>query len=60
MLENEADSATAEGTDNETTDGASTDEVRNGVTTRPRRASRPAGPPPEVEEPPAQPPAADD
>ncbi|MEU5992887.1 Rne/Rng family ribonuclease [Spirillospora sp. NPDC047418] len=64
MLENEADSATAEGTENETTDGASTGngaaENGTGVTTRPRRASRPAGPPPEVEEPPAQPPAADD
>ncbi|CNG11793.1 ribonuclease E [Mycobacterium tuberculosis] len=62
MLENEADSATAEGTDNEMTDGASpangAAENGTGVTARPRRASRPAGPPPEVEEPPAQPPAA--
>ncbi|NVI89786.1 hypothetical protein, partial [Actinomadura sp. BRA 177] len=54
MLENEADSATAEGTDNEPTDTAET--PANGVTTRPRRASRPAGPPPEptAEEPVAE------
>ncbi|TDD26581.1 ribonuclease E/G [Actinomadura sp. KC06] len=48
MLENEADSANAEGTENENT-GTASAEVENGagVTSRPRRASRPAGPPPE-------------
>ncbi|WP_433226780.1 Rne/Rng family ribonuclease [Actinomadura formosensis] len=60
MLENEVDSAAAEGTDEETTDTATT---RNGgaesasarVTSRPRRASRPAGPPPDVDDTPAEP-----
>ncbi|GAA4233432.1 hypothetical protein GCM10022254_35880 [Actinomadura meridiana] len=41
MLENEADSAAAEG--NDTTDNDTSTEA----TSRPRRASRPAGPPPE-------------
>ncbi|WP_396449600.1 Rne/Rng family ribonuclease [Actinomadura sp.] len=62
MLENEADSATAEGTDNETIDSETTDTEETpatGVTSRPRRASRPAGPPPEVDESPAEPPAAE-
>ncbi|MFB4307238.1 ribonuclease E/G [Actinomadura sp. GTD37] len=67
MLENEADSATAEGSENETTDGPTTEtpatgsgstENGTGVTSRPRRASRPAGPPPEVDDSPAAPPAA--
>ncbi|QKG21308.1 Rne/Rng family ribonuclease [Actinomadura verrucosospora] len=69
MLDNEADAATAEGTEEETTgtaaEGAGTENgTRNGagsgVTSRPRRrASRPAGPPPDVEEAPAaEPPAA--
>ncbi|MFV2216330.1 ribonuclease E/G [Actinomadura sp. LOL_016] len=55
MLENEADSAQAEGTDNETTAASGTSGAEtSGVTTRPRRrASRPAGPPPEIEESPA-------
>ncbi|MFC6930251.1 ribonuclease E/G [Actinomadura yumaensis] len=45
MLDNEADSATAEGTE---------EQNASGVTRTPRRrASRPAGPPPEVEEAPA-------
>ncbi|WP_433473484.1 Rne/Rng family ribonuclease [Spirillospora sp. CA-142024] len=67
MLENEADSATAEGTDDQTVDNgtAETAPAENapaenaGVTTRPRRASRPAGPPPEVDDAPAAPPAAE-
>ncbi|NKZ06759.1 Rne/Rng family ribonuclease [Actinomadura latina] len=61
MLENEADSATAEGTDDETTETAGTaaNGTAAGVTSRPRRASRPAGPPPEVDETPAGPPAAE-
>ncbi|RFS83237.1 ribonuclease E/G [Actinomadura spongiicola] len=80
MLENEADSANAEGTDNDTTDdptnantanasaksantgdaGAATDpgpEAESGAETeakaRARRASRPAGPPPEAPDGPA-------
>ncbi|MFB4301660.1 Rne/Rng family ribonuclease [Actinomadura sp. NTSP31] len=67
MLDNEADAASAEGTD-EQTDGAATgsaapesgpesgpqNEAASGVTSRPRRrASRPAGPPPDVEDAPA-------
>ncbi|QKW37974.1 Rne/Rng family ribonuclease [Actinomadura sp. NAK00032] len=64
MLENEVDSAAADGTDEETTETASgangsTAEQGSGVTSRPRRASRPAGPPPEVDDAPAQPPAAE-
>ncbi|WP_206700367.1 hypothetical protein, partial [Actinomadura sp. RB99] len=55
MLDNEADAANAEGTDEETTATATGDGGENGaaagVTSRPRRrASRPAGPPPDVEE----------
>ncbi|TDD85334.1 Rne/Rng family ribonuclease [Actinomadura rubrisoli] len=47
MLENEADSAAAEGTHDETGDN----ETGAAVTSRPRRrASRPAGPPPDVDE----------
>ncbi|MFI0454404.1 ribonuclease E/G [Actinomadura sp. 6N118] len=54
MLDNEADSANAEGTDNATDVTNATTGVR---TTRPRRraASRPAGPPPEIDD---SPPAA--
>ncbi|TMQ91899.1 Rne/Rng family ribonuclease [Actinomadura soli] len=60
MLENEADSANAEGTENtdtENTENASTasaeaastqDANSPAVTSRPRRASRPAGPPPDT------------
>ncbi|RSN60134.1 Rne/Rng family ribonuclease [Actinomadura sp. WAC 06369] len=60
MLENEADSAQAEGTEDENTAATGADGTGgSGVTTRPRRrASRPAGPPPEVDEEPATPPAA--
>ncbi|MES9609042.1 Rne/Rng family ribonuclease, partial [Actinomadura sp. NPDC000929] len=70
MLENEADAAAAEGADGtvddesartEGTEGAqsaSPKKGRTGVTSRPRRASRPAGPPPDVEETPAATPAA--
>ncbi|WP_067491361.1 ribonuclease E/G [Actinomadura hibisca] len=51
MLENEADSATAEGTEDQTAPV-----VKRATRTRRRAASRPAGPPPEVEEtPPAAP-----
>ncbi|WP_030170817.1 Rne/Rng family ribonuclease [Spirillospora albida] len=66
MLENEADPATAEGTGNTTDDTTAPEAARadatgeetasgvTGVTSRPRRrASRPAGPPPDVEEAPA-------
>ncbi|MEV5826442.1 Rne/Rng family ribonuclease [Spirillospora sp. NPDC052242] len=62
MLENEADSAQAEGTDDENTAATEANGTGgSGVTTRPRRrASRPAGPPPEIEEEPAAPPAAPD
>ncbi|MGP4029764.1 Rne/Rng family ribonuclease [Actinomadura sp. 3N407] len=63
MRENEADSAMAEGTDNENTDyenaeteGTETDGM-DAVSSRPRRASRPAGPPPDVDDAPADPPA---
>ncbi|WP_433247229.1 Rne/Rng family ribonuclease [Actinomadura nitritigenes] len=64
MLDNEADAANAEGTDEEATATATGDGGENGaaagVTSRPRRrASRPAGPPPDVEDAPAAgPPAA--
>ncbi|MEU8803725.1 Rne/Rng family ribonuclease [Spirillospora sp. NPDC048819] len=64
MRENEADSATAEGTENENadyenaeTEGTGT-ESTDALTSRPRRASRPAGPPPDVDDTPAEPPAA--
>ncbi|MFC4049078.1 Rne/Rng family ribonuclease [Actinomadura syzygii] len=83
MLENEADSATADGTENENTGGADATESAKGsaasaqsqsaadntpgaddaagdaATGRARRASRPAGPPPDVEETRAEPPAAE-
>ncbi|MFF4239002.1 ribonuclease E/G [Actinomadura geliboluensis] len=64
MLENEVDSAAADGTEEETTETASgangsAAEQGTGVTSRPRRASRPAGPPPEVDDAPAEPPAAE-
>ncbi|QXJ20911.1 Rne/Rng family ribonuclease [Actinomadura graeca] len=52
MLDNEADSAAAEGTGNENDDTATGTDVT--ARTR-RRASRPAGPPPDVEEAPAAP-----
>ncbi|TDD83700.1 ribonuclease E/G [Actinomadura darangshiensis] len=58
MLENEADSATADGTDNETADHADPQAETGGVTSRPRRASRPAGPPPDMDDAPAAAPAA--
>ncbi|MFI0487562.1 ribonuclease E/G [Actinomadura sp. 9N215] len=81
MLENEADSATAEGTENENNENANTQnastqnagtenastesagvvaegESAEAVTSRPRRASRPAGPPPETAAASAAPPAA--
>ncbi|TDB83459.1 ribonuclease E/G [Actinomadura sp. KC216] len=63
MLENEADSANAEGTENENENAENTGtenaEGGNGgaVTSRPRRASRPAGPPPDTT---AGPPAAEE
>ncbi|MEU8346136.1 Rne/Rng family ribonuclease [Spirillospora sp. NPDC048832] len=64
MLENEVDSAAADGTDDETTQNGSAAngsavEQGAGVSSRPRRASRPAGPPPEADETPARPPAAE-
>ncbi|TYK52255.1 Rne/Rng family ribonuclease [Actinomadura decatromicini] len=83
MLENEADSATADGTENENTGGADAtesaasaqpqsaadntpgaddaagDTAGDAGAGRPRRASRPAGPPPDVEESRAEPPAAE-
>ncbi|TYB41233.1 Rne/Rng family ribonuclease [Actinomadura chibensis] len=79
MLENEADSATADGTENENIGGADAaesgasaqsqgaadntpgadDAAGDTATGRPRRASRPAGPPPDVEETRAEPPAAE-
>ncbi|MFI0411380.1 Rne/Rng family ribonuclease [Actinomadura sp. 3N508] len=54
MLENEADSANADGTENENAENTGTESADakggNGaaVTSRARRASRPAGPPPEA------------
>ncbi|GAA1571403.1 hypothetical protein GCM10009678_62640 [Actinomadura kijaniata] len=60
MLENDADSAAAEGTDTSntpTSSGAAAGTASTGVTrvtrTRKRAASRPAGPPPDVEDTPA-------
>ncbi|WP_149261613.1 Rne/Rng family ribonuclease [Actinomadura sp. K4S16] len=66
MLENEADAAPAEGADDGTVDNETTESTENaqaegaqsegaesastGVTSRPRRASRPAGPPPDVDD----------
>ncbi|WP_329087428.1 Rne/Rng family ribonuclease [Actinomadura citrea] len=73
MLENEADAAAAEGADDGTVDDetAQTESAQSGsaqsgnaqsegtgVTSRPRRASRPAGPPPDVDDTSAGAPAA--
>ncbi|MEU8307940.1 Rne/Rng family ribonuclease [Actinomadura sp. NPDC048955] len=70
MLENEADAAAADGADDGTVDNETTESTETaaqsgnaqskgtGVTSRPRRASRPAGPPPDVDDTSAEAPAA--
>ncbi|MFA1544334.1 Rne/Rng family ribonuclease [Actinomadura sp. DLS-62] len=56
-----AETASAEsgGTQNGSAENAAAENAGGGVTSRPRRASRPAGPPPEVDSSPARPPAAE-
>ncbi|MBO2445502.1 ribonuclease E/G [Actinomadura barringtoniae] len=50
MLENEADSATAERTDTDNETGSETGSAAKRTRTRRRAASRPAGPPPEIDD----------